>query len=278
MRGARQALFTIGQFAALHGINKKTLMWYDEIGLFKPFSVDEENGYRYYSYYQSSLLETILMLRDMRVPVCEIQAFVSNRSASGMMQTLQTQITEIDRGIARLKETRRRLEEYRQEMEALLNEDLARICVVQSEARRLATVEILPGQPFEEQIEKMIAKTKRYGLPRMYRASYGSMLPVESLYAGEFDRYAMLFMDAPHVRPGRGVHKKPQGSYIRAFCKGSWDKLPARYQDILRYAAENGLVLTGFAYETGINEMVIDSMEDYVTKIEIPVLSAVKKA
>ena len=23
-------LFTIGQFAALHGINKKTLMWYDE--------------------------------------------------------------------------------------------------------------------------------------------------------------------------------------------------------------------------------------------------------
>lgn len=278
MRGARQALFTIGQFAALHGINKKTLMWYDEIGLFKPFSVDEENGYRYYSYYQSSLLETILMLRDMRVPVCEIQAFVSNRSASGMMQTLQTQITEIDRGIARLKETRRRLEEYRQEMEALLNEDLARICVVQSEARRLATVEILPGQPFEEQIEKMIAKTKRYGLPRMYRASYGSMLPVESLYAGEFDRYAMLFMDAPHVRPGRGVHKKPQGSYIWAFCKGSWDKLPARYQDILRYAAENGLVLTGFAYETGINEMVIDSMEDYVTKIEIPVLSAVKKA
>ena len=26
-------LLTIGQFAALHGINKKTLMWYDEIGL-----------------------------------------------------------------------------------------------------------------------------------------------------------------------------------------------------------------------------------------------------
>ncbi len=27
-------LLTIGQFAAMHGINKKTLMWYDEIGLF----------------------------------------------------------------------------------------------------------------------------------------------------------------------------------------------------------------------------------------------------
>ena len=29
-------LFSIGQFAALHGVNKKTLMWYDEIGLFCP--------------------------------------------------------------------------------------------------------------------------------------------------------------------------------------------------------------------------------------------------
>ena len=29
-------LLTIGQFASLHGINKKTLMWYDDIGLFKP--------------------------------------------------------------------------------------------------------------------------------------------------------------------------------------------------------------------------------------------------
>ena len=49
-------LFTIGQFAALHGINKKTLMWYDEIGLFKPAFIHEENGYRLYSYYQSTEL------------------------------------------------------------------------------------------------------------------------------------------------------------------------------------------------------------------------------
>ena len=58
-------LFTIGQFAALHGINKKTLMWYDEIGLFKPAFIHEENGYRLYSYYQSTELEVILLLRDM---------------------------------------------------------------------------------------------------------------------------------------------------------------------------------------------------------------------
>ncbi len=56
-------LLTIGQFAAMHGINKKTLMWYNEIGLFKPASINPENGYRFYTYYQSPILETILLLR-----------------------------------------------------------------------------------------------------------------------------------------------------------------------------------------------------------------------
>ena len=38
---------------AVHGINKKTLMWYDEIGLFHPAAIHPENGYRYYNYHQS---------------------------------------------------------------------------------------------------------------------------------------------------------------------------------------------------------------------------------
>ena len=61
----KAALFTIGQFAALHEINKKTLMWYDEIGLLKPACI-KENGYRYYSYQQSAALETILMYLLMK--------------------------------------------------------------------------------------------------------------------------------------------------------------------------------------------------------------------
>ena len=92
-------LFTIGQFAALHGINKKTLMWYDEIGLFKPAFIHEENGYRLYSYYQSTELEVILLLRDMNVPIRDIQEFMKNRSAGSMADLLRDKISELDRTI-----------------------------------------------------------------------------------------------------------------------------------------------------------------------------------
>lgn len=71
-------LFTIGQFAALHGINKKTLMWYDEIGLFKPAFIHEENGYRLYAITRVRELEVILLLRDMNVPIRDIRNLMKN--------------------------------------------------------------------------------------------------------------------------------------------------------------------------------------------------------
>ena len=88
----KSKLLTIGQFAALHGINKKTLMWYDEIGLFKPAAINPENGYRCYNYHQSPILETILLLRELDVSIVEIQAFMKNRSAENLKQLLDEKI------------------------------------------------------------------------------------------------------------------------------------------------------------------------------------------
>lgn len=123
-------LLTIGQFAALHGINKKTLMWYDEIGLFHPSFIHPENGYRYYSYYQSAILETILLLRELDVPIDEIQTFMKNRSAASMDRLLQKKIEYLDRNMAHLKAVRKTLFYHRQNMETLLTMDLSEISIV----------------------------------------------------------------------------------------------------------------------------------------------------
>ena len=42
-------MFRIGDFSKFNQVTVKTLHYYDEIGLFKPASVDEITGYRYYS-------------------------------------------------------------------------------------------------------------------------------------------------------------------------------------------------------------------------------------
>lgn len=176
-------LFTIGQFADLHGINKKTLMWYDEIGLLKPACI-QENGYRYYSYQQSATLETILMLHSL---------------------------------------------------------DISTISLVQKQSRYLVSVDISADISFEKEAEQVIAETKKYQLHRLHDASYGSMLPVKHLLRGKYYEYTSLYVAMPYSVSKKGLHLQPAGTYLRAYCKGNWDKISDNYKEILAYADKQGL-------------------------------------
>lgn len=275
MENGKYKLLTIGQFAALHEINKKTLMWYDETGLFRP-AVVKENGYRYYTYYQSSTLETILMLRELGVSVSEIKEFMEKRSAEKLENLLGEKMAELDRNILHLKEIRKVLVRQRKDLTDLINIDLSEIKIINKEEQYLAIVDTTKDMPIEEEIELQIAEIKKYRLRRMYDTSYGSMISVESLARGEFDNYSALFMKLADPSKKKGLHIQPPGSYMRAYYRGSWDRLPARYKELLAYAREQGLELHGYSYETGINETVIDSMDDYITQIEIPVASLMR--
>lgn len=267
----KRKLLTIGQFAALHGINKKTLMWYDEIGLFRPAFIQPENGYRYYSYYQSAILETILLLRELDVPIGEIQAFMKNRSAASMEQLLREKLEDLDRRIAHLKAVRQTLSGHHRNMLTLLNMELSEISIVEKEERSLVTVDVSQDTSFDKLVELITAETKKYQLRRLHDASYGTMIGVESLYAGRFEDYSKMFIEIPFPIKKEGMHIQPAGKYIRAFYKESAENAAACYQKIFDYAEKHGLTLSGFSYEIIINENVIDRMEDALVQIETPV-------
>ncbi len=265
-------LLTIGQFAAVHGINKKTLMWYNEIGLFRPAVIDPTNGYRYYSYHQSPILETILLLRELDVSIEEIRSFMENRSASGLRKLLDDKLKELDQKILHLQAVRKTVYSHYQNMNTLMNLDLSEISIIEKEERCLVTVEVDKNTPFEKEVELITAETGRYRLGRLHNASYGSMIPVSSLLRGSYDDYCRLFIEIPFLSKKSGLHIQPGGTYLRAFHKGVWEKIPDRYEAILDHAEKHGLVLSGYSYEKGINETVIDRIEDYIVQIEIPVI------
>ncbi len=125
---------------------------------------------------------------------------------------------------------------------------------------------------FEQEVELITAETEKYQLGRLHKASYGSMIPVSSLKDGNFDNYTNLFIEIPFLPHQAGLHIRPGGTYLRAFHKGDWAGIPKRYQELFDFAAEHSLTLHGFSYEMGINENVIDQIDDYIVQIEIPVL------
>ncbi len=270
----KDKLLTIGRFAAMHGINKKTLMWYDEIGLFSPAAIHPQNGYRYYSYRQSPLLETILLLRDLDVPIKEIQAFVQDRSAKRLAALYSDKIRALDEELLHRNAIRQTLIKRRQQMLTLMQIDLTEIAVIEKEERGLVTVAIEKDISFEKEVELITAETEKYRLRRLHDASYGSMISVESLRSGAYDDYARLFIEIsvpndPSPKEG-SLHIQPGGTYVRAFHLGGLADMPQKYQELFSFAQKRGLELHGFSYEMGINDNVIERIEDYIVQIEIP--------
>ena len=285
-------MLSIGEFSKICKVSAKTLRYYAEIGLILLNEINPENGYRCYNYHQSPILETILLLRELDVSITEIQSFMKNRSAESLICLLDEKITDLDRSIMHLQAVRQTLYNHHQDMVTLLTMNLSEINIVEKEERYLVTVDIDENTSFEQEVEMIVSKTTEYHLGRLHDASYGSMIPVENLQKSHFNDYTNLFIEIPFLKPDsaplktplngsgqtediisyqNGMHIQPGGKYIRAFHKGDLSGIPCRYQAIFNYADSHGLTLSGFSYEKGINETVIDRIEDYIVQIEIPI-------
>jgi len=67
-------LLTIGEFARLARLSQKALRLYDELGLLRPFRVDEWSGYRYYAPSQLERARLVAWLRRLGMPLAQIGA------------------------------------------------------------------------------------------------------------------------------------------------------------------------------------------------------------
>lgn len=265
-------VFTIGQFAAMHGINKKTLMWYDEIGLLKPAFV-RANGYRCYTYKQSGMLETILMLRALHMPLSDIADFMADRSAPALASLLTDKLAEVDEMIRYLEELRTVMEKRRAEMRQLCVIDVDAIAVVEEPADQYhLTVETSPDLTLAQGAVQVTAAIQAHQLTACRDIRYGALLPLAAIEAGRYDDYSALLITLPLARRDGADRVQPAGRYLRAYCQGPWEGLAARYQAMCAYAAEHGLDLIGDAYESGINDAIAGSMAETITQIEIAVV------
>lgn len=70
-------LISAGEFSRRTGLTRKTLRGYEEIGLLKPTTVDQHNGFRYYSEEQVQLGRLLHELRAANVPRAQLAEFVA---------------------------------------------------------------------------------------------------------------------------------------------------------------------------------------------------------
>ncbi len=71
-------MYTIGQLALILKVSTRTLRHYDDIGLLKPYYINEENGYRYYKQEQIGLAKNIIKLKEYGLTLEEIKEIIAN--------------------------------------------------------------------------------------------------------------------------------------------------------------------------------------------------------
>ena len=261
-------LYPSGEFAKLTGVNKRTLHYYNDIGLFCP-AVIGDNGYHYYTCFQFAQLELILTLRKIGLTIDEIRDYVTQPSGRSFSQMMSKKLTLIDESIRQLLSAQDFLEQKAERLKLGMEARHGRIERCTLPERKIILSAPISGR--YDEADFPVAAEFSLRLKKLFHLydSFGSCISVDALQKGEYSCYDSFFAYCP-ASSEVCDRTLPAGKYLRAFCVGAWSRLPEVYRSVLAYAEAQGLTLTGHAYEEGLNEMAIQSQQDYVTMITIP--------
>ncbi len=256
---------TTSQFAKLHNVNKRTLHYYDKIGLFSPKNKGE-NNYRYYSALQSIDFEYIRMFKELNMSIEEIRNYIRKPNPKDFIAIVNKKSNEIEEEIIRLKKIKDVLSSKKEQL--LLSEKKENMTIEITECEQEEYL-IAPFAFKDSDIQKLFVYIKEMWGIEQCRAGVGSYISLEKVKNKNFQEYDGLF--TPSLSNNKNIFIKPKGKYLCGYIKGSWDNLPKMYEKMLKYAEENYLKLTGYAYENGLNDFAICNENEYVTQILIKI-------
>lgn len=263
-----EILFTIKDFALLHNLNKRTLHYYDEIGLFSPI-IKKENNYRYYSLNQSAELEYILALKELGMSIAEIKNYLSNPNNTNLINITNKKIEELDQRLNYFIN----LKDYLKiEKDAINISNKIKDGGIEIQELSEEFLYCTPISHNSDEIKDMsivMEHLKKVWSITYFKVGCGSYINLEKIENNNFEKYDGLFSIINNVALEKNIIKREQGTYLCAYNIGSWDKIPKLYKKMLKYAKEKKLILSGNAYEIGINRLSNLTRENYITKIVI---------
>lgn len=262
----------ISEFAKLAGIPRKTLIFYDEIGLLKPERV-LENKYRMYGVKQLETASVIYSLREIGMSLTEIREYLVGRTPETFLTLLREQREKIAVKIERLCRIEAMLKE-REEMTkraavAMSSEPELKEC--QAELLFISEkVDDSSEDRMEQAAYDFYDLCDREGIT--YGYPLGAIVAKDSfLYNKEFvpNHYFFKFSQG---EASRSNFEKPAGLYLIAYERVGYEFTRTVYARMISYMKEQGYCVAGASYEEYLlDEIAVKDPEDYLLQISIQV-------
>jgi len=257
--------FTVGEMAKMTGITKQMLIFYDNAGVFSPKYVGE-NGYRYYTPDQLEVLDSVLILRELGVPLKDIKEHMRHLDAEDSLRLLSAQKEQVEERIRRLSLIRERLSDKIDSLRRPMEPGLR---IVRMEESYLMTVPVGGGRSLLEL--DMALKKLLWQYPGMSRHYYeiGSLGLVEEIERGVCDRYEYGFLTLKSADGVKDAFVKPAGDYACAMHRGPYQTTGATYGMMMKELKKGGWAPRGYTYEYSILDSLTSSPDEYVTEIQM---------
>ncbi len=260
--------FSTSQFAKLHGVNTRTLHYYDEIGLFTP-SHKDENGYRRYTVEQSLAFENILAMKELGMSIKAIKEHLAYPSYDGFINFAKIKLKEIDDAIKHLKSLRNLLQSKVEMLQLATTAQDGHIEIINLKERYsfLTQVDFAGGNLINGLNEILFSHLKSSWEISNFKIGCGAFIKTDLLKKRVYNTYSGLYTEIEGRKAN--LYKSPKGSYLRAFCIGKWNKIPKLLKKMIDFAKEQHLTLGEYAFVHGLNEFIINDSSDYITEITI---------
>lgn len=268
-----KAWMTIGEFAKLSGVSRKNLIYYDNIGLFSPEKIGK-NGYRYYGYHQLDTIWVIYALKEIGMPLKEIEVYLNERSPNRLIEVFERQKKKIDLEIQKLTRIsdmmEKRLEMTRESMTVTDQVIELKRCSEEwlyLSHRMTDYSDAGINAVLQEYFESCLKMGISYGAP------LGDMLEKEKILKECWQEPSYYYIQVPEeMKKLPGVVRKVPGSYMIGYIRGDYECADQLYASLLREIGAQGLKVVGSGYrETLLDEIAVKSSKDYFFRISIKV-------
>lgn len=267
----KRMYMTTGELARIMGITKETLFHYDEIGLFRP-AVVKPNGYRYYDVRQMELLDTILLLKELGMPLKEIQELLGNRNPEKMLDVFSEREQKIQEEMTRLKNMKRWVKHRKNKIKKGLQISTDEIQIQKFPARYYLYSSVESGNE-EDNYRKTNELITRFmennpAFKSDYEVAY--IQHGKDIESGIYNRYDNVVLLLEKCPQKLSYHIFPEGEYLTAYHIGSWKTIGTAYQRMITYIKEHNLLVENEYMERYlIDILAIDNPDYYITEITV---------
>lgn len=260
----KEHYLSISEFAKISDVSRKTLIFYDKIGLFKPALV-KPNGYRCYAHWQIEVITVISVLSELGIPLEEIRRYLDRHGPEQALALFREQDLLIEQKIENLRSVQKMLRLRIHAMEEGLSAGPDLQVVDQAE------IPLCLSEPFhcpadeipDELFVRLYTDCEERGISFCYPVCY--LIARRDLLAGDYGMVSRLCFRMPDLQKANGA--MPSGRYLIGYGNYHYGDTRPLYERMCRYAEEQQLKIGGNAYEEYIlDELAVSRCEDYKVK------------